>query len=137
VEGSEVVDYARLLAHAGFLLEADSLRPYLGGSFVADSTGVFVNWSAANGSLFPAGINNGDVIVAIDGVALRTPDELTAEAARKRVGEVVELEVIQRTGRHTIPVPLVGRAALRVVPFEAAGRQLTTEQRTFRAEWLD
>ena len=136
VEGSAVPDYRTLLAHAGFLLEADSVRPALRASLEDDSLGVFVNWSAANGSLFNAGINNGDIIVAIDGEPVRSAESLNALVAGRRVGDIVQLEVIQRTGRNTVAVPLLGRASLRLVTFESAGRELTQEQRAFREAWL-
>ena len=46
-------------------------------------------------------------------------------------------DVIQRAGRGTVHLPIVSRAPLRLVTFEAAGRSLTPEQRAFRAAWLD
>jgi len=138
VESSQAIQYGPLLAAAGFLLEADSARPFLGGSFEADSAtgGVFVNWTAANGSLWNAGINNGDVIVGVDRERVRTPDELIAAVAGRRAGENVELEVIQRSGRNTIRLPILTRAPLRLVTFESAGREITPEIRAFRDAWL-
>ena len=137
VEGREVVDYAPLLARAGFRLAGDSVpTPFWGASLDGDSTGVFVNWSATNGSLWPAGIVNGDVIHAIDGEAVRTPDALSAIAGRHKVGDVVQVEVTQRAGRRTVPVTLVGTSRPRLVTYESAGLTVTAEQRAFRERWL-
>ncbi|HEX6589996.1 MAG TPA: PDZ domain-containing protein [Longimicrobiales bacterium] len=136
VEGSQTMPYAQLLAHAGFLLEADSVRPSLRATLRDDSLGVLVVRSTASGSLFNAGIGNGDVIVALDGEPVRSADALEAIVAGRRVGDIARLDVIQRGGRATVAVPLLGRAPLRLVTYEAAGRELTEEQRAFREAWL-
>ena len=137
VEGREVPDYAPLLARAGFRLAGDSVpKPFWGASLEGDSAGVYVNWSATNGSLWPAGIVNGNMIHAIDGEAVRTLDALGAITARHKVGDVVQVEVTQRAGRRTVPVTLVGGSELRLVTYESAGLALTAEQREFRAKWL-
>ena len=138
IEGSQPIPYGPMLARAGFLLEPDSARPYLGGSFEADSAtgGVYVNWTAANGSFWNAGINNGDIILAVDGDEVSTPEELTGAVAGKRAGDVIAVEVIQRSGRNTVRLPILMRAPLRLVTFESAGRELTAEQRAFRESWL-
>lgn len=136
IEGREVPDYARLLAKAGLRLAGDSVpRPYLGASLVADTAGVAVNFSVVTGSLWPAGVMNGDIIHAVDGETVRTPEQLDAIVMRHRVGDTLTLDVTQRVGRHTVKVPLVGSTRLRLVTYESAGLPVTEEMRAFRSKW--
>jgi len=137
VEGSEVPDYVPLFARAGFLMTADSVvTPYLGASLDNDTSRVFVNWTSANGSMYGAGVANGDMIYSVDGVPTPTADSLTALIRRHRPGETVTLDVLQKTVRRTIPMRLVGMPSWRIVTYESAGRPLTNEMRRFRDSWL-
>lgn len=137
IEGRDIPDFTALLAHAGFLLRADSIaRPYLGGALDDDPNAVFVNWSIATGSLYQAGIVNGDLIHAIDGEATPTRAALDSLMVRRRVGETVRVDVTQRGTRKTIPMTLVGTPRLELLTYEQAGLPLTTEMRAFREAWL-
>jgi predicted metalloprotease with PDZ domain len=139
IEGREVPDFARLLAHAGFLLASqDSVeRPFLGGALANDSSGVFVNWTIETGSLHPAGIVNGDIIHAVDGEATSNVNVLEAIIGRHRVGDVVRMDVTQRGQRGTVPVTLRGQPRLRLTTFESSGRRVTPEIALFRRLWLN
>ena len=137
VEGREVQDFAPLLAQAGFKVMTDSVpKPYLGASMDNDSAGVFINWTSANGSMYAAGINNGDIIHSFDGVAVNSIDSLNAVAARKKVGDVVQVDFTTRGGRRTVPVTLISVPTVRVVTYESLGLPVTEAMRTFRQNWL-
>ena len=136
VEGRDVPVFARLLAHAGYLFAADSVVPYLGGALGEDPNGVFVNSSLENGSLFGAGIVNGDVIHSVDGVPTPTQAALAAVMARKKVGDVVRVEVSGRLSRRTVSMTLVGQPSYRLVTYERAGLAVTEAMRVFRRAWL-
>lgn len=138
VEGREVQDFAPLLARAGFLLRTDAdSKPYFGSSLDKDSNFVFVNWSAANGSAYAAGLSSGDLIYSADGIPVNTPDSLNAIIGRHKVGDVLNLEVDQRHQRKVVPVKLIGRQAMSVMSYEKAGLPVTPEMKRFRHEWLD
>jgi len=137
IEGSDVPDFSPLLARAGFQIPSDSvLRPFLGASLANDSAGVFVNWTAENGSMYQAGIANGAIVHAIGGVPVASSDSLNAVIARHRVGETVTVDVTRVGRRQTIPMRLVGLQAIRVVTYESAGLPVTAAMRAFRRSWL-
>jgi predicted metalloprotease with PDZ domain len=138
VEGHEVVDYARLLAPAGFLLrKAQPGRGWMGASIADDSASVVVTQSAIEGgSFYRAGIDRGDRIFAADGVPTPTADSLAAVVRRHAAGETLRLDVKQRTGRHEVAVTLVENPAVEIVPYEAAGMPVTDAIREFRQSWL-
>jgi predicted metalloprotease with PDZ domain len=137
IEGREVPDFAKLLAPAGFLLSTDSVaQPYLGASFDNDTSRVFVNWSREGGSMYAAGIANGDIIYAIDRIPAVSIDSLNAIIARHRVGDVVDVDVMQRSVRRTVPMKIIGRKAMRILSYETAKIPVTPEITRFREGWI-
>ena len=59
-----------------------------------------------------AGIGEGDVITAVNGVAMTTPDQLTAAIQAHKVGDTVNISWIDPEGiSHTAPVTLVAGPA--------------------------
>jgi predicted metalloprotease with PDZ domain len=137
VEGREVPDFAKLLEPAGFRLSIDSVeKPYLGASLDNDSTGVFINWSQQGGSTYDAGIANGDVIFSLDGAPVNSIDSLTAMVSRHKVGDVVQVGVVQHSARRTIPMTIRGQRAMKVVTYETAGVPVTPQITRFRQSWL-
>jgi len=137
IEGREVPDFAPLLAKAGFLIPRDSVvRPFLGASMDNDTAGVFINWTAENGSMYRAGIANGSIVHSIDGIAVRSIDSLEAVVGRRQYGEVVKVEFTQLGQRRTTDMKLIALPSIRVVTYESAGMPLTEPMRAFRRDWL-
>ncbi|HEU4878866.1 MAG TPA: PDZ domain-containing protein [Gemmatimonadaceae bacterium] len=137
VEGREVPDFAKLLEPAGFHLAVDSAEsPWLGASLDNDTSKVFVNWSQEGSSAYDAGLASGDYIVAINGVPAVTVDSVNAMIARRKVGDVVQLDVEQKTVRRKIPMTIRGRRGMKVVSYESAGMPVTEAIRNFRRSWL-
>ena len=101
-----------------------------------DTTAVWVNWTSEGGSLYNAGVASADRIFAVDGVPVTTVDSLRAVIGRRRIGETVQLDVVQRTVRRTIPMKIVALPRYRVSTYEAAGREVTPAMRKFRQAWL-
>lgn len=137
IDGREVPDFVTLLAPAGLKLEIAAVEsPYLGASLDDDTAGVFVNWSQEGGSAYQAGIANGDMILSVDGVPVRSADSLTAVISRKKVGEVVQVAALQHRIRRMVPMKIVGRSRMALTTFEKAGLAVTPEITRFRQSWL-
>jgi predicted metalloprotease with PDZ domain len=138
VEGSDVPDFATLLAPAGYSFVRDSVaRPYLGASLDNDPKGVFVNWSASNGSAYAAGLASGDIITSIDGEVASSIDVLNAIVAKHQAGDTLKVTLLQKgVLPSTVRMNLVGRNSMKVVPFDNAGIPVTDAIRSFRSDWL-
>lgn len=139
VEGREAVDYAGLLARAGFLLrKSQPGRPWLGAQLEdAPGGGVRIaSYPAENGSLYPAGFTSGDVIRAVDGQPVADAAGLRAVLQGRKAGDVLRVDVESRGGRRTVSLPLVENPAMEAVPYEAAGMRVTPQVRAFRQSWL-
>ena len=138
VEGHEVVDFAALLARAGFLLRKSAAgRPWLGVQLGQAPGGVLVDdWPLSHGSVYRAGMSADDVILSVDGRPTPNPDALRAIIDAHAAGDVVQVEWMQRGQRRAGPMTLAENPALEVVTYESAGMPVTAEMRAFRERWL-
>ena len=137
VEGQEAPDFRSLLATVGFdLVHSGAGKPLFGASMDDDSSRVFINWTSENGSAWTAGISSGDLVYAIDGEPTPNIAALTAIVARHKVGDVINVDIMQRGERRTVAVTLRESPAMEVTTYEQAGLALTDGMRARRAEWL-
>ncbi len=68
---------------------------------IAGQKGAIVSDTVPGGPSARAGLMSGDVVVAINGVSVKTSTELTREVAKRRPGDALKLDVI-REGKHRI-----------------------------------
>ncbi|MFQ5678721.1 MAG: M61 family metallopeptidase [Gemmatimonadota bacterium] len=139
VQGREVLDYASLLARAGFRLgPAHPGRAVLGGVRLDyGPEGATLRSGTLVGSpLYEAGLDRGDTILRVDGRPLTSGTELAGVLEAHRPGDEVEIVFRQRGQGRTAALTLAEDPTLEVVPHEAAGLPLTPEQRAFRRAWL-
>lgn len=82
-------------------------RPSLGiNTKTSDGTGVKVLGLAAQGAAAKGGLQQGDKIVVMDGVAIATMEDLEREMAKKKPGETVELKIRRGDGEIAVAVEL-------------------------------
>ena len=85
------------------------------------NSGVYVAELTAGSSAARAGVEEGDVIIAVDGTEVRTNPELLERISRKRPGDVVQLTV-DRSGRErTFDVTLLNQSGNTELAAVAAG----------------
>jgi len=73
---------------------------------IDDSQGVFVGGVENNSGAQKGGIKEGDLIKAIDGIAVRKFSDLTGYVSSKRPNDVINIKVIRRGKELTLPVTL-------------------------------
>jgi predicted metalloprotease with PDZ domain len=138
IEGREAPDYARLLALAGYTLRLRNPTGAWTGAapnqLQPGSGGLAVNGLSPFATpIYDAGIDLGDVIMAVDG----QPATMAAwnALAQRQPGDTVRVTV-RRRGDVSVDLTLTLKPdpALVIEPVEAAA--LTPAQRTFREEWL-
>lgn len=142
VEGHDAPEYARLLEKAGLVLRRRNPgRAWLGDlSLQGESAGLRVSQLTAPGSpAHEAGLDEGDTIVAIGDRRTASPDDLMAALAGRQPGESVPVQVQRRGSKApmTVTVRLAEDPNLEVVTLESSGKNLTPEQKAFRAAWLN
>jgi predicted metalloprotease with PDZ domain len=129
IEGREVPDYPALLAPAGIAVRKRNAGVAWSGAQL-DASGKVTQLVAWGTPAFDAGLEQGDVVTAVDGKPIET---LTA----RKPGEKVVLEVKRPTGQTVSPtLTLAEDPALEAVPIETTGGTLTAEQKAFRESWF-
>jgi predicted metalloprotease with PDZ domain len=132
------MEYATLLARAGFVLQPESpAKAWIGSPFMTFSDrGADIVWTHRASPLYIAGIDRGDRITEVDGKTIRTRKEWDDLAASHRPGDRSTLMVEARTGKKQIEIAWVQAPDVWITSFEKAGRQVTPEITRFRDAWL-
>jgi len=76
------------------------------------SGGVLVNAVTPNGPAAKGGVQQGDVIVSIDGKPVKNGDALVSEISSRKVGSTVQLGVLRNGQKQTLSVGIADRAKL-------------------------
>jgi predicted metalloprotease with PDZ domain len=145
VEGREVAEYARLLLGAGFVLRARNPGGAWAGLVEAgtplaqanvEAGGTITNLLAWGSPAFRAGLDQGDVIVAVDGKPMAA-GVLRGALAAKKPGDRLAVTFKRRGGATgTATIVLVSDPGLETVPVESTGTTLTAAQKAVREAWL-
>lgn len=149
VYGLDKNDYTALLAKAGMIVrKAQAGKGWIGNfntmggrgrSGVAQAPGAgaaIVNGTTQNSPLYKAGLDAGDVITNADGAPIADINALSALVASKKPGDKVTVTYKNRAGEHNTTIEVAENPLLEIIPAEAAGQPLTTEQADFRKAWL-
>jgi predicted metalloprotease with PDZ domain len=139
IEGTERIDYTRLLERAGFLVRpAAAGRPTLG-QIRGDSRGDRLRLggpSIVGSPLYAAGLDLGDEIVSIGETKVSSPGDVDKALASRKPGDEVAIVFMRHGAEKKVSARVVEDPRLEVVPFETAGRTLTDAHKKFRDAWL-
>jgi predicted metalloprotease with PDZ domain len=138
VAGREVVDYAPLLDRAGLILRSRGVEGFAGTlRLQGGEAGVRIVADVPLGSpAFEAGLARDDVIVALDGRAVRRAADVERVVAGHASGSEMTMELDRRGTRLSATLRVVANPHVEVVTAERAGRTPSDAQRRFRAAWL-
>ena len=138
IAGRDVVDYARLLLRAGYLFRKASPGAAWIGDVHLDKNGTIDELLAWGTPLFAAGLDQGDVILALDAKTLGSGGvTLQSMLKARKPGDEVTIAFRRRGGETgTTTVTAKENPAMHAVPVEAAGGTLSADQKRFREAWL-
>jgi predicted metalloprotease with PDZ domain len=139
VEGRDVVDYARLLQKAGFVLRPPAAgRGYAGSLRLQDAAGGVrvANVVPLGSPAYTAGLERDDVIVSIAGSADPRADDVMRAISEGKPGARVPIVFERRGARVSSTITLVEDPSRELVTAEDAGQPLSDTQRRFRDAWL-
>jgi predicted metalloprotease with PDZ domain len=140
IEGREVVDYAALLARAGYVMRrASGGRPWLGNAALQPATGGLrvVAPVPFESPLYRAGVAQDDQLLSLDGIELGDPSQVESILGKHKPGSSLRLRFVRRGGeRVETTVTLEEDLRIEIVPIEAAGGSLTSAQKQFREGWI-
>ncbi len=135
IQGKEPLPYADLLLSAGLLLrKSHGGAAWWGKSETKlSATGLELTSETLRGTpLYEAGLDRGDIILAVNGKAVKSDEVL----ASRKVGEELRLKVRTRAGERETSLVLGENPELEIVTFEDAGRTVTPQIEAFRRAWL-
>jgi predicted metalloprotease with PDZ domain len=137
VEGRDVVDYAALLAQAGYVVRpANPDGGWIGPvSAQEGGGGIYLSLTVFGTPVYDAGLDTGDVVTTIAG------EPATAagwNALRQRKpGESVPITIRRRDGKiENRTLAIKSEPTIRIDPVETTGGELTAAHRAFREAWL-
>ena len=138
IDGSELPDFAPLLAQAGIAIAPANPGVAWAGAFRFQATGApVITGAVAPGTpLYEAGINRGDQITALGDTAIAAPADWNTAIAALKPGDEVVVRFLQRGVEKSAPLRLIADPAFRLVRVEAGGGSVTPEQLAFRQAWL-
>jgi predicted metalloprotease with PDZ domain len=139
IEGLEPLDYAALLEHAGFVLQpAAPGKAWMGTAPMSFSDrGIDITGPTLRGSpLYSAGLDRGDRLIEADGKNLKTRRDLDDLAGSHKPGDRSTLTVETRAGKKQVQISWALAPDVEIVPFEKAGRPVTSEITALREAWL-
>jgi predicted metalloprotease with PDZ domain len=139
ITGQELPDYESLLANAGLLLRkvnegAASVGPV---SLEFEGKAALIENNAIIGSsLYEAGLDRGDQIVAIDRLKIESQGQWDDAIERYAPGDTATIRFIQRGMERTAELTFDEDKELEVETFESADMKVSRAQRAFRRSWL-
>jgi predicted metalloprotease with PDZ domain len=139
IEGREVVDYAPLVARAGFVLRSRKDRAFAGALVMqADQAGVRILGDVPMGSpAYEAGLEREDVIVSLGGTRVSQVADVEKLVLARKPGDPLPVVFERRGSRLTAAIRLVADPRVDLLTAEEAGQTLTEAQRRFRGAWLN
>ncbi len=138
IEGTEQIDFAGLLLHAGFIYESKSKDGILGFLQLEKKSGAVrvVGPTIIGSPAYLAGLDLDDELESVAGMTITSPDEVEKALSSHKPGDKVELIYKRRGQEIKATAELAAPLKLDVVPIESTGRSLSIKQRTFRDAWL-
>jgi predicted metalloprotease with PDZ domain len=139
VQGREVVEYAPLLERAGLILRKRGPgRPWIGPvSFdFTGGTPRIAMPTIEDTPVYAAGLDLGDEVVSLDGVAITGPSRLEEAVQRRRPGDIVRIAIRRRGVAQDLALTVGEDPRLQLIPVERMGRQPSPAEREFRQRWL-
>jgi len=139
VHGRDVLDYAPLLARAGLILRTRAPgRPWIGPLWLdaASGTARMMGPAIEDTPAYAAGLDRGDELLSVDGVAITSRTRLDEAVERRRPGDKVRLSIRRRGVVQDLTLTIGEDPRLELVPVERTGQPLSAAESEFRRRWL-
>jgi predicted metalloprotease with PDZ domain len=139
INGHEAIDYASLLAKAGYdLKKSGEGKAAIGISLSSgDQTRAVIGSNTIKGSAaYEAGLDTGDEIVKLDDTSIKNTSELNNFIQAKKPGDVITVTYKHRGVEKKTSLVLKEQTGVTVVPFEQSGKPVTDDIKRIRTSWM-
>lgn len=137
VNGTYAVEYGKYLGFAGIAVEdlnAGKNIPYLGLATKRTEGHILISAVSRNSGAWIAGLNVGDEVLSVDGIAAEPVVEKTSSFIDKKAGDIITVKVKRDDRDMDIKVTLKATPNVRLSPSVAAG--VTDGQKLVLKKWM-
>ena len=137
VNGTYAVEYGKYLGFAGIAVEdlnAGKNIPYLGLATKRTEGRILISAVSRNSGAWIAGLNVGDEVLSVDGIAAEPVVEKTSSFIDKKAGDIITVKVKRDDRDMDIKVTLKATPNVRLSPSVAAG--VTDGQKLVLKKWM-
>ena len=137
VNGTYAVEYGKYLGFAGIAVEdlnAGKNIPYLGLATKRTEGHILISAVSRNSGAWIAGLNVGDEVLSVDGIAAEPIIEKTSSFIDKKAGDIITVKVKRDDRDMDIKVTLKATPNVRLSPSVAAG--VTDGQKLVLKKWM-
>jgi predicted metalloprotease with PDZ domain len=139
VNGSELPDFAPLLAQAG--LELRKAKPGvatlgINGMEFTKNGAVISYGTAVTSPAYKAGLDRADIIVSLDNRKISSEKDLKKVMDKHKPGDTIPVTYTSRGTTHNATITLGEVPTLEVALYENIGKELTPAMQQFRNKWL-
>jgi len=137
VNGTNPIEYDKYLGFAGIKLEdlnAGKNIPYLGIATKKTEGHILISAVSRNSGAWVAGLNVGDEVISVDGIAAEPVVEKTSSFIDKKVGDVITVKVKRDDRDMDIKVILKVTPNVRLSP--SMGTSVTEGQKLVLRKWM-
>ena len=137
VNGTYAVEYGKYLGFAGIAVEdlnAGKNIPYLGLATKRTEGHILISAVSRNSGAWIAGLNVGDEVLSVDGIAAEPVVEKTSSFIDKKAGDIITVKVKRDDRDMNIKVTLKATPNVRLSPSVAAG--VTDGQKLVLKKWM-
>jgi predicted metalloprotease with PDZ domain len=138
IHGHEAIDYASLLAAAGYNLKKTAEgRAATGITPRSESGKVMIGSSTTKGSAaYEAGLDTGDELLKADDTQIKSTADLNNYLQQKKPGDVITIAYKHRNKEKTTQLTLKEVVSLGIVPFERDGKSVSEQAQQIRKSWF-
>jgi predicted metalloprotease with PDZ domain len=131
---SNMPDYKELLSSVGLNLIQDNAKPYFGASLLGSDKGLEISKNISqNTPAYKAGLDVGDMIIAVDGATLTTTDALDKLMESKKVGDKLDIKFLRFDNEKTTQLELMADTTYTITIDKKASRKTVKS----REKWLE
>lgn len=138
ITGHEAIDYALLLAHAGYDLQKTNRgNPFIGVYTQNEQGKCIIAGNTQKGTAaYEAGLDVNDEIIQLNETAINSPEDLTHFLQSKKPGDTIRAIYKHRGMEKQTTLILQASPFVSVIPFENSGKVVTDDMKKIRSGWF-
>lgn len=139
IRGHESIDYATLLAKAGYELKnASEGKAALGVSALPDGQGrlVITRNTTKGTAAYEAGLDINDELLSFDGTTVKTVTDMNDFLQHKKPDDVITVRYKHREQEKSVSVTLKEQVLPTLIPIEEKGQTVTENMQKIRDSWF-